>query len=62
MEARLSFLENYYHDLHARLSKSEDASAYLQHRVVVLSEGLVRCHQVKPAQDAAENGNAHYNC
>jgi hypothetical protein len=61
MEARLSFLENYYHDLHARLSRSEDSSAYLQHRVAVLSEGLVKCHQVNPTHEAAENGNAHDN-
>ena len=46
MEARLNVLEHNYFDIHARLARSEDATVYLQHRVQVLTEGLMKCHQV----------------
>lgn len=47
MEAKLNVLEHNYFDIHARLARSEDVNVYLQQRVMVLSDGLVRCHQVR---------------
>lgn len=47
VEARLNILEHNYFDLHARLARSEDTSAFLNTKCSVLSEGLMRCHQVR---------------
>jgi hypothetical protein len=45
-DTRLSVLEHGYFDMHARLARSEDTSAFLNTKCTFLSEGLLRCHQV----------------
>jgi hypothetical protein len=51
LEDRLSLLEHSYFDMHARLGRSEDALVYMTNKCHLLSDGLMRCHQVniKPA-------------
>jgi hypothetical protein len=46
VDSRLSLLEHNYFDLHTRLARSEDTSAFLNSKCTFLSEGLIRCHQV----------------
>ena len=50
-EARLSVLEHNYFDVHARLARSEDTTTYLHSKCQMLSEGLMRCHQVHSGND-----------
>ncbi|KAF2097579.1 hypothetical protein NA57DRAFT_41718 [Rhizodiscina lignyota] len=45
VEARLSMLEHSLYDVHVRLGRSEDSSAYLNSKCQALTEGLLRCHQ-----------------
>lgn len=46
LEARLNLLEHNYFDMHARLARSEDSLTYMTTKCQILSEGLMRCHQV----------------
>ncbi|KAK4946113.1 hypothetical protein LTR28_007900 [Elasticomyces elasticus] len=45
VEARLNILEYNFHDLHARLARTEDSFAAISLKCQVLSEALMRCHQ-----------------
>jgi hypothetical protein len=45
LEARLNVLEHNYFDLHARLARSEDQTAFWSNKAQMLSEGLMKCHQ-----------------
>jgi hypothetical protein len=47
VESRLNVLEHNYYDVHARLARSEDTATYLHNKCQMLSEGLMRCHQVR---------------
>ena len=46
VEARLQMLEHSLYDMHARLARTEDSYAYVNQRCNVLTESLMRCHQV----------------
>lgn len=45
VESRLLSLEHGIYDMHARLLRAEDSSAFLYARCQALTEGLLRCHQ-----------------
>jgi hypothetical protein len=45
-ESRLQSLEHSLYDMHARMQRSEDTCAYLNQKTLVLTEGMMRCHQV----------------
>lgn len=44
-DARVAHLEYLLHDVHTRLSRSEDSYAVINSRCQTLTDGLVRCHQ-----------------
>lgn len=44
-ESRVLSLEYAFHDMHNRLSRTEDSYSLMSSRVQALTEGLVRCHQ-----------------
>lgn len=46
VDARLQMLEHSLYDMHARLARTEDSYAYVNQRCHVLTESLMRCHQV----------------
>lgn len=46
VEARLGMLEQSLYEVHVRLNRTEDSSAYLNSKCQALTDGLVRCHQV----------------
>lgn len=46
VETRLQILEHSLYDMHARLARTEDSYAYVNQRCHVLTESLMRCHQV----------------
>ncbi|KAH9871804.1 hypothetical protein J1614_006061 [Plenodomus biglobosus] len=45
VEMRLSTLEHNLYDMHSRMQRSEDTCAYLNQKALVLTEGMMRCHQ-----------------
>ena len=45
LEARLNILEHNYFDVHARLARAEDQTAYWSTKCQMLSDGLLKCHQ-----------------
>jgi hypothetical protein len=46
LEARLAMIEHSFFDMHSRLARAEDSSAYLNSKCQALADGLIRCHQV----------------
>jgi hypothetical protein len=48
-ESRLQNLEHSLYDMHARMQRSEDTCTYLNQKSLVLAEGMMRCHQVRPS-------------
>lgn len=46
VESRLNSLEHTLYDMHARMQRSEETCAYLNQKSLVLTEGMMRCHQV----------------
>lgn len=46
VETRLQMLEHSLYDMHNRLARTEDSYAYVNQRCHVLTESLMRCHQV----------------
>lgn len=49
VESRLNVLEHSLYDMHARMQRSEDSCAYLNQKNMLLMEGMMRCHQVRPS-------------
>lgn len=59
VEARLSMLEHNLYDMHNRVARSEDAHAYVTSKCQMLTDGLLRCHQVSnPVLPSLRNTNA----
>lgn len=46
VEARLGLLEHNFYDMHARLIRAEDNHTYVNTKCQMLTEGLLKCHQV----------------
>lgn len=46
VESRLTNLEHSLYDMHSRVQRSDDTCAYLNQKALVLTEGMMRCHQV----------------
>ena len=45
IEARLGMLEHNFYDMHNRLTRTEEANAYLSTKCQILNDSLLRCHQ-----------------
>ena len=54
-EARMLNLEYAFHDVNARLARTEDSFTLMSSRCQALTEGLVRCHQVSCSQPGSRS-------